>query len=321
MLSNILNDLVSALGIDIGDSSQKNLVIAGVNQCAEEIYKKTDLKGALMEQVFDLDVDSAQVSLPYYVGEVRGARHYDSRLKISINTYAPRYHYGMRHEVWALKCRKLRKSPLAREISNESTLTFRLPLVETSDVVIKVIGPTNNSAQIEETITILAGELEAESVGNFKMPLNSIQRVSLGTYNVTILDAEDNELGIIPNNQFSAEYNIYQVMDWDSTENTSVIECLYKLRFTPFRNDYDEFICGPEYDKAIYWKYMEHELGRQQKLDQAVLAAKKCADIIKEIGEDANVGMELEIGTAPSPYFGISDYAIGCGRYPNHYLR
>ncbi len=313
-----LLDIINSVAADLGakpasNTDQRSLIIKRINEAAIEMYDKTDLVNSLLEQVFDLDVESAQVSLPFYVGDVRGFRHYDARLRISINTHAPRYHYGQAHEVWPLKYRRLNKSPLERNISNESVLKFTIPVVEASDIVLKIVGQTSNSAQAEETVTIVAGTLEAFSVGNFIMPLISLRKEDYNTYNISVFDVEDNLLAVIPNSELFSEYNIFQVLDHDTTTNTAVIECLYKRRFTPLRNDYDTFLEG-KYDKAIYWKYFEHEMARQQKYDQAVLAAGKCDAIIGEIMENTTVGMELETNFAPCPYYDMSYYAVGGGR-------
>jgi hypothetical protein len=322
MLNNILTDIASDIGGDLTVASQKALIIDRVNKAAKEIYTKTDLKNSLREQVFDLDTETAQVTLPHYVGEVRGMRHYDARLRISINTYAPRYHYGMAHEVWALKFRKLSKSPIQREISNESTLEFSIPLVESVNISLVITGRTSNSNRFSETVVIPAGELTAMSVGNYTS-VESLQKTAYTIYDVTVKDVDDNTLAVISNNELASEYNLFQVLDYNIETNTAVIECLYKHKFYPFRSDNDEFVCGPDYDRAIYYKYVEYELARQQKFDQAILAQSECNRLIKEIGEDAEIGIELETNFAPSPYYQATEFAVGMfGRrtYP-HFAR
>lgn len=314
MLLDILKDVAASFGEDINDPSQKPLVITRVNKAAEELYACTDLAYSLREQVFDLNTDSNQVSLPNYVGELRGMRHYDWRQNITVVDMQPRYHFGIGNEVWPMQFRMLDKSPIARNIENESTITVSIPIAEPSEFVVTIIGSTSNSAKIIEKLTFAVGDLSKISTGNFT-DIFEVRKDKLTLYDITLKDIEDNILGVIPNNEFYSLYHIFQVLDSVST-NTNVIEVLYKQRFSPFNNDEDTFVCGDVFDKAIFWKYFEHESARQKDTKGAIAALQKCVQVINQINQNVGAGLEKKINFGPNKYAGMTRFAINSLRRP-----
>lgn len=312
-LKAIIDDLVADMGVSVNNDSERALLVTRINQCAKEVYDSTDLIGSLREQVFDMSFVDApqQVSFPFYVGSIRGLRYYDSRLKIRAHDMMPRYSYGKGQEVWSLQFREIGKYPLARDIANESILNVSIPLEENSAFNVIISGATNNSYKSTEIVTLAPGEISKFTTANFKAPIDSIQKSVITSYNVTIKDIDDNILAVIPNTELFSSYTVVQILDNNPTANQMVIECLYKQRFINFSNDFDEFPCGPKYDKVIYWKYVEHEAGRNKDIPLASAAVTKANAIIKQINADAEGGLEKPMLVAPCQYFNLSDYSLG----------
>jgi hypothetical protein len=302
MLLDILNDITAEDGIK---TEQRNLAIKRINDAAKEIYDMGDLYGLIRAEVFDLNQGASQVALPEYVGHVRGMRYYDTRLRISLENLGNRFKDGC-NDCWYLKFNELERQPLCRNISNQSTLSFSLPLPETEALQIYIQGPTNNSARAYETVNIAAGILTAESTGNYRSPLWSIRKNIATRYDLTIKDAEENILAVIPNYQLESRYHIYQIMDTQYTQFSGdgyAVETLFKKRFIPFKNDTDEFVGGSDYDKAIVWKYLENQASDVK----AALALRvKCNDVVKNINDDAKTGKRERIEFVPGPFLNMS---------------
>lgn len=289
-LKNILADVVADVGGSTSNDSEKAIIVKRINDAAEEIYNCEDLSGSLREQVFDLNTDTQQISLPNYVGEIRGMRYYDARLKITLNDMMPRYHYGLGNEVWPLKYRVLTKSPLATFITNQSVLKVTSPLASLENFTVTIVGSTPNSSVVRETLNFSVGDLTKTTVANFETVV-SITKSSPTTYDLIVSDVEDTELARIPNAALNSEYIIVQVLDFEST-NPNTIEVLYKHRLFPFVNEYDEFPAGSAYDKAIYWKYLEHEAARNKDVKGSVAAMQKATQIIRQVAENIEAGLE-----------------------------
>lgn len=317
MLLNILEDIAADIGLNLAVAREKNLAIIRVNQCAKEIFDAEDIAGSMREQVFDLNVLTQQVSLPHYVGEFRGWRYYDARMKIAINDLQPRYHYGRGSEVWLLKHRFIGKFPLARFISNQSVLRITSAIPTPEEFTISISGRTPNSAAVTEKLTFAVGDTIKQTVNNW-IEVTAIAKNVQTTYDQKFTDLEGNDLGTFPNASLTSEFTIIQVLDYEST-NYNTVDCLYKVKFYPFKDDYDVFCCGNEYDKAIYWKYMEHEASRREDKDTAIAALLKCNSIVKQISNSKEIGVEKLVGFCENPYMNLRGAVIPLSQKTLHY--
>lgn len=308
-LKNILLDITSVLGIDVTSQTEREYYIVKINEAADEIYRSQDLPGSIREQIFQIsDVDNYQVSFPGYIDKIRAIRFWDSHGgKISTEDLRPRYHQNRWGNSGFLKFRiKRSNSPIAKDIENAAPITFSLPSgkVETSPVVINIVGRTAASSGVQETITIAAGASSEITVNAYEEIL-SIEKTAYNTYDIELTDVDGEVLGSIPNNELSPLYTIVQIRqdDYAPTYNDSfplnTIEVLYKTKFVPFRNLYDEFPC-PNCDKLIFWKFAEHYAAYKPGMEQRAFAAKaKCDQIINELTANDEQGKELvlEIGS------------------------
>ena len=303
-LLSIRADIISRIGIT-GQGDEKIFVDKQINDAAEEIYVANDLIGCLREQIIRFDRTDKQIALPYNIFAIRGLRFYNSKYSITLNDMRPRYNIQS-WSISALNYREKGQSPLKVQLSNFSILQFELPLAETFDVTINIVGSTPNSSKIQEVVVIPAGTLVANSVNNF-IDIESLNKTLLNNYDIIVKDAADTEIAVIPNSELFSSYKIVQVLD-DSIENTienSGVEILYKTRFTPFQNDFDEFPCQG-YDKAITWKFMEHYFGQQKDgLNAALAAGAKCNSVLAQIALNNDVGKKLEMDFLPNHFYGL----------------
>jgi hypothetical protein len=277
-----------------------------INDAAEELYRADDLVGANKELLVKIpSIGTKIMAFPHYVHEIRGLRYYYSMVTIKQNMVEGRYandNAGIKLDNW----RDLGTSPLMVQITNASTLTFSIPMVESEDIVISVVGSTPNSSRLEEKVTIKAGNLSVETSANFDK-VQSLTKLAPNTYNITVTDAEDTELTIIPNNEICSCYKIIQIRDDKFTgqlENSG-IEVLYKEKFVPLVNDSDTFLDG-RYDDAIYWKFLEAWYSTQDgKGQESLMCHAKSDEIVKQIARDCNTAKDLSMQFAPCQYYNM----------------
>jgi len=304
-LLDILKMVEASEGIPCtSDADQKALATARINEAARELYEDQDFPESKREDIFNIDVSSQVVALPWYVEYVRGWRYFNSRLPGIMDAKDNRYGEGKGNEVWYNKWRTKGHFPLEREISNESTLRFTIPQAEDSIVEINIVGETSLSSRYQETVNIPVGSLDAETVSDF-VSVRSIIKKNPCKYDITVLDADDNVMSVIPNNRTHVLYHWIQLFDWDNmylTTTSAQVEILYKEKLSDLVNDYDEFLFGDKYDKAIYWKYLAH-----QSKDQEVTAGfeLKCDDLLNKIHANESIGTRRVINFRKSPYLSM----------------
>jgi len=318
MLKNILQELSAETGISLTVPLERAMLISRINRAAKELYETKNLFGSIFESVFDIGVECNQISLPWYVKTVLGMRYYDGRMAIEFEDIVNRYFQSLNTEIWYLKFRTQEKNSLAREISNQSQLIFSIPVVESEDINITVIGTTDAASERKEIVNIPAGSLLGNTIGLYKDPVKTIRKDRVTTNDITIKDIEDNELGVIPNHLERSEYNIIQILDSTSppsNSNMDGIEVIYERPFSPFVNDEDEFVFGDTYDDAIIWKYLEH---RSKTPEQALAYQIKIKQLIANIWQKAKMGVKQKLSFKRGPYFNMK-YAGDCSyfRYPN----
>lgn len=316
MLSDILADCGAKVGID--RTPNGTLVrIADINNAAKEIHESCDLKEALDEEIFNFNNESAQqITTPAYVYEVRGARYADGRDVLTIDDIRNRYnfHWFCENEVWYLKPRYKGTVALSRGIENQSVLKFSVPMTEAAEFTVTITGETDNSHRFVETLTFEVGDLEKTTVGNYKR-VESITKDIVTTYDVTVKDVEDNEMGKILNSEYQSIYNIFQILDEERgqilPQNFSGVELHYKKKFQPFKNLTDNFLGTSRYDKAIFWKFMEHRSSKN--IQEAAGYLAKCNQVISQMYSDSSMTLRRRIDLRPAPYFDLP--------YKNYYER
>jgi hypothetical protein len=303
MLVDIIAELAAGQGINVLDPFERNLLVSRVNAAAQEIHENTDIQEALQEGVFDVNVDSQQISVPSYVYQIRGMRYYDGFSKINANDIKNRYNSGFGNEVYAFDWRLKRVSPVQREIANESILIVSIPLVEQETFEVTITGATENSTRTSETLVFSPGDLTKTTVLNFKEPLDSITKDIVTKYDVCVNDIEGNLLAVIPNIDKKVLYRIFQIWETNQTgASSSAVELLYKIRFNPAKEDQDSFWGTDKYDRAIIWKYLEHNTSD---LTLAASFQFKHSQVMNAIQSTEQTGVREKINFKPSPFLDL----------------
>lgn len=303
-LQDILVDIATEIGSTNGDAD-RNVRISKINKAAREIHRSTDLEEAMDEIILDLNNENAsQIAMPSYVFQVRGARYVDGRTVISLEDMRNRYNFNFsgENEVWYFQFRERRRSPLSRDISNQSVIRVEIPIANGEAWSITLTGRTDNSYRVSETLEFSADDLSKTGTLDF-IELESAVRSQVIQYDTSLYDVEDNLLGIIPNSQTQTSYKIYQIADTENftqPANASGIEVRFKYEFQPFKNLDDCFLGTSKYDDAIYWKFLEH---RCKDPKEVKIYFSKCKMILDQHFSDEQAGKRSKMNFRPQPYY------------------
>lgn len=304
-LNNILLEFASNDGISLASPEQKDFLKFRINSAAQELYQENDLVGSLLEQVFDVNVESGMLlSFPTYVGKLRAIRPH--KYPTGEGTLRDvRAHYVNVH--WNTKdCfdyREITTSPLATDISNTAPLTVRFKQVLKAPVEVTIAGATEYSAHTSEVLKFVAGNTSKTTAQSY-VSVSQISKSLITDYDAEVLDIDGGVLSVIPNDKFSVEYTVVQLLEVagnlqvinSASDTFRYVDVLYKQPFRPFYKDSDEFICGSKYDKAIYWKTKAQIAGARKGEEQnagGYLSA--CANIVKQVFDDHDRGKKIEV--------------------------
>jgi hypothetical protein len=308
-LFDILKKIESSKGFKPFTNSDERLnLVAKINAAAKELYTSTDLDNSLMEDLLDMDVSASNITLPPSVGWIRGVRYCDARIRVEVNNIYPRYHHGGFHrEVWPLRFRELPKKCLFQDIENQSKLTFTIPEVNDAAFTLIVVGKNDNAQQIKEEVMFSKTDLSQTTTNIFNEVI-TLFKADRTKNDISILDADDQQLGLWPNWQNDLKHIAFQISDGTNYPyGIYPIEVCYKPHYIPLVEDWDTFQCGSQYDEHIYWKFRENYAFDKEAdaTEVAKIAGAKEAKLQKDIDEQASLGQTLRINFAPLPVYQV----------------
>lgn len=292
--------------------SQKSFVKNLVNKAAEDLYSQTDLVNCLREQVFVKDQGSTtpeivQYTLPWYVWKLRGMREYNTGIEILNHDMRPRYQtQGWREFIDPMMYRVKANQLLSSNIVNEGPLTINLPDGESVDTAfdINISGSSASKTRFTEKLSFAVGDTTKNTVNLFSS-LDGFRKSVTTTFDLYIKDANSNLVSFVPNCELQPNFTLIQISDY-SAWNPVYIEVLYKTRFIPFDNDFDEFPCGPLYDKAIVYKAAEHYyITYRKQFDLAASFYTKVCEVVKNIAADFSENQEMLMDFGSNRYLNM----------------
>ncbi len=205
MLKDVIDFVRARTGLVRSDALRE------INYAWNEIYNSDDLPNSLQEiSIAPID-NTARISLPWFVGFIRGVKINQGRLRIDLNTPRPYYqddHYTQSPYIW----RVLGTSPLSTAITNATTvkLTFRQPVTE--QVIVTLMGPDDRGADAREQITFNVGDTEKTSTKRF-IDFTQIAKNIITDTDLEVLTQNDAVISIVPNSGFAAKNTIVQITD------------------------------------------------------------------------------------------------------------
>ena len=308
-----LKNIRASIAADTGyhpDSSveDKQYLDAQINNVVENLYNAQDLPNSLFEIITFYDQDAKLVSLPSYVGHIRGARYYDSPYGITLRDIRPRYATDS-YTIQLADFREVGVSSLAIQPDEWSILTFSLPEGEVAekDIVIAIVGETSVASRIEEQVTIPEGSRSVSSINNWKEAPSVIRKNDTNNHDITVTDINGEELAIIPNHMLASTYSIWQFRDDNllGQISTNSIEVLYKEKLRPLVNDYDEFLLS-KYDDIIAWQFLELYYSKQEgKKELADQARDQWTVGLVDVNRNNARGKKAEEQFVPNKFYGL----------------
>ena len=141
MLIDVINFVKSRTGL-----VERDTILREINFAWQELWNGDEIPGTLFEITVKPTDNNFIISLPHYVGKIRGVKESESKVRVALNTPRPFYHddsYHQNHFTW----RVLGTSPLMRHITNATTMTVGFPEAQTMAVRVTLRGPTDNASE------------------------------------------------------------------------------------------------------------------------------------------------------------------------------
>lgn len=300
-LEYILRQVERKSGMTGSDAGQRAMLLDVINEAAKEIYEKKDLPGCLRECYVRASTNK-ELALPSFIGELRAVRSTLWNDIFRLQDMRPRYHNRDWENSWK-SWRVKGYSPIHTEITNAAPGTITIPTADSS-LTVTITGETVDSSRVVDTITM--SDTSVAMTKSFTA-IRSIVKNKVNDENVTVLDADDNEISTIYADQKEARYLIIDVSaypNWDSCPE-NVMEVLYKERLPRMENDYDIFPVDG-FDDAIVIKTIqlltEGEEGKEQR---ALLMEAKVDAIVERKTNDKTGTYQRKLGFKDQKKFGI----------------
>ena len=301
-LDYILRRFSQRTGIQFDSGDQRKLALDYINEAARELYEALDIDFCMRECVLTVTSD-VQISLPSFVGQVRGIREYSNQIEWKLSSLRPRYVQSNWSTNSIRTWREKAISPLYQIPTNIAPFTFSVSEVETADPVeVTITGETDNARNVSETI--IMDETSKTGVVIFS-EVKSIQKNRINTQNIIVTDADGNEIAVLYNDELESQYRIVDVSDYVNvpleSSSTYAMEILYKERLKNFYNDSDEFpVKG--YDDVIVNKACQIQAEDTGNVKKAALYDAKAARTANRKSDNENRGKTVTVVPLEHPH-------------------
>jgi len=311
MLLDVLTGFCEETGKDA--TQQRPEILRVLQAGAKELYDELSCNRMLRE-VSCLVPRNKIVALPSRIGELVAMRQHTSEVLVPLMSMTPRYASNTLTYKWK-NWRDLGESPVHTLPQAVDTLIFEAPQV-TDNAVIVVAGQTNVAAMISESVTLSSSPQETTNLWN-PAGLKSISSVTARTCDITVNDAEGNEVAILYSNESKTRYKMVDVSElfWgnDSSDGSTIIDILFKAPLNKLVLDTDSFPAGDIYDEAwlyralsLFYKNMPE---RREDANRNLMQSRLIAQNIRDGSERGQV-KKLEFGR--NKYMSRAYY---CGAY------
>lgn len=318
-LGYILERLESNSGISNPElnPAQRAYILQVINEACDEIYSTTDLPVILKEVDIQVTKD-LRMALPGFVGEIRAVRvlkNWDwANYKFSLMGIQSKFAGNNWANKWS-NFEIIGESPIANELLTQLPLKFSYPVIDPT-LIISTVGESSNSNRVVDN-TPMAG-LTVYGSKNY-INITSLKKNRLSDYNVTITDANDNELAVIYADQLDSRYLLVDISKYPDLAGTDccvgdtpygyMATVLYKPRLNLLVNDEDEFpVTG--FDDIIVIR-AKQLLAEDTDGALAVALYQKSQKRLKGKIQDKTGTFKAKLTTAPNPIYKFKSYFYG----------
>lgn len=251
----MLIDVLTRVSADTGlhATQKRSTLISLLQNAAIAIHDRLECS-KLYREVTLAVMPNSVVSLPTFIGELKGMRMHTNELPFELHSIGqPRYMQttlGYKFKNW----RDLGESCVQTLPSIVGPLILVSGGIETIPAVVTISAQTATALRIEESVTV--DQSPKPTVNLFGPQIYEIACPVERNYDITINDGNNLPIAILYNNFRKTRYKIVDVSQifWtlDTATGESLIDVLYKLPKTRLFRDTDTFYAGDDYDDTWY---------------------------------------------------------------------
>ena len=300
----ILDRVGKKLGINPNDNHQRSIMLDYLNEAAQELYEESDMVGSLTEDSFYVQGDKT-IALPSNVSSIRAMREKESQYPWVLTNLTERYsrnNVEQDDRTWRVRGYEPFKVTPTNYAGIKATVASAM-----SDVALTIVGKKSDASRYVETVT-LSGT--SNSFSTTFTSIESVIKSDVFTYDISIKQADDTVLAVIPNNEKESRYLICDVSEypWESTatqDDEHTLEVLYKRKLPYLSKDSDEFPADG-YDNILVNKVMQLFLEEQGKMEEARIYDQKASRSLGRRNADLERGQLQKVKFDKHPHDKLS---------------
>jgi len=305
MLIDVLTRLSKETGIH--PTQKRSVLISLLQDSAREMHKLLECTKIYREVTLVVQPNKV-VTLPAFIGELRGMRMHTNELPFDVNSIAqPRYistTLAHKFKNW----RDKGESAVFQLPNGYGRLKLQSFSTEPVPVNITISGQTANSNRVEETI-VWDDNLK-QTTNLFGGQIYNISCVAQRQFDITISDYLGNQIAVLYNDQKLTRYKIVDVSQifWtlDTDDGGSLIDVLYKLPATDLFRDTDSFYAGEDYDEAWFCMGMYFYLRAQQnRMNDAIAYQQSASQMLLAAKDSSESGIMKKLQFGRNKCYGL----------------
>jgi hypothetical protein len=306
MLLNIITRVAADTGIDL--VQQRNILVSIFNAASKIFHHELDSNKMYREVTLVVPPDKV-ISLPSYIGEVKGLRVHSTEMLVPLNTInIPRYSNSTL--LYKIKnWRDLGDSAICQNLSAQAPFTITVSSVESTPVTLYIAGQTPYANRLEEALVINGTNLN--TLNAFGPRIDQIACFDPRTVDITILDSTGYPTAVLGTDQQRTRYKLMDVSQifWpmnDTVEGNSFIDVCYKLPFKLLYNNTDSFAMTDDYDEALYHMCMHlHYLTQGGKEQMAMNELQRATQLLKASKDGTEMGVQKKLNWGRNKFYSI----------------
>lgn len=291
MLSDVISFVKSRTGL-----ADRATILREINFAWKEVWNSDDLPGSLNEISFR--AANIRISLPWYVGEVRGVKRNWDRTRIQLNTPRPYYQDS---QIWQseFEWRLFGPQPLLKTIVNATTLDITIDDAEDENLSVVLLGP-DDTAQVRREEVIFTPGVTAKTTTYRFTDLIAFTKSIVTKSDVRLVNSNSEIISIIPNLLFEANHQFVQIRDnCDINSITYCYDVLFK-KTTPYLYFDEQPVPFQEVlmAKTLEWISMP----KDEQISKTQAFAEKGSTLLQQFNNnERSTAKRLDIGRNPFP--------------------
>jgi hypothetical protein len=290
MLKDVIDFVMSRAGI--ADRAQ---ALREINFAWVDLWNSSDLPNSVFELTAKPEDSTAIISLPWYVGTIRGVRLSASKVRVHVFDQRPFYQDNKFYQN-TLEWKILGVSPTRSHVINATTLDLSIDIAEAEEFHVYLKGATDSASDDLEIVTFQPGDVTKATVKRMTQ-FTSITKDLITKSDVAIVGANEEDLGIIANCEYEARNQVIQITDKCVIES-NFCRCFDILYKRPAPLLIHEYTSTP-YDSVLMTKTMEWiTLPKEGQEEKAALYGIKSASLQTNFNNDkGSIEKKLDLPT------------------------